>query len=467
MTQNLGVPPEIWNANNDAAAIKLLDVGRFGYAYHIDSNSLFAASSPIAKLLQHFKGKSGSLEALSLDELDTAIRQWAAIKSYIDDRPSINDVSLPISQLAISPTLKCNLNCTYCYNYQENEASLIRKMPSLDKQGIKKILQTLNELNLDKKVNIAFIGGEPLLDAKKINYLIRVAKVFSKRRDILLGFLVTTNGITLRKRSVVDLLNEHKIVVSVSIDGPPEWHDEARRTLKNTGSYDTLAASLEYFFENYHSDVRSARATYRLKPGRMIGTYRHLKQIGFNDIAMGSSDFDNLVLDERTKVALFEEMEELISEIRDDLISGRVLRHSLLTEVFINLYVGNAKQVVCGATRNHVAFDVYGGMQACHRYLGNTEYSLSPSDIVNRIESSLIAEITAKGKTKHCHECWARSLCGGECFHVGKEIAKHPTFDLVQGQMCDFKRKAFWEALKAYVYVMENHPEKMPKLVYG
>lgn len=461
------LPDTVWDKGIDDSSIRILDTHHPGYVYHITSNSLFAPTAPISCLLRYLKGDQSALSPLTPDQLSTALSQWIMLKRNIEVRPKIDDLDIGISQLAISPTLKCNLNCTYCYNYQENAPSLIRKLPSLSKDGVGKIIRTLSQLKVDNRVNIAFIGGEPLLNIDQLEYLIRVAKIYAKRRKTRVNFLVTTNGLTLGRARVVEAINKNNIAVSVSVDGPPEWHDEARLNLKGGGSYDRLSGALEYFFKHSRSQLRSARATYRLKPGRMLGTYRHLKSIGFNDIAMGSSDFDNTLLDAQTKSLIFQEIESLVAEVRDDMVSGRVLRHSLLTEAFINLYIGNAKQVICGATRNHVAFDVFGGMQACHRYLGNTEYELSPADIINRLESTLVNEVTKNGKTPHCHKCWARSLCGGECFHVAKEIRKKEDMVSIELQMCDFKRKYFDEALKAYIHVMQTAPDVMPKLVYG
>lgn len=436
------------------------------YVYHVASNSLLSFRRPEGNLLARLVGfleDSDSLHGVSLAALD----RIDALNQEALSRPHIDTVSLPISQIAISPTLQCNLNCSYCYNYQENEQSVVRKMPRLEREGVRRIFDTLSQLSLDQQINLAFIGGEPLLHPHRIERLIRYARYAAYQNGIRLGFLVTTNGLTLGNSAIQKLINRYKVSVSVSLDGPPEWHDEERKTLDGAGSYSRIAQALESFFRSYHSPIRSARATYRAIPGRMLGTYRHLKSMGFNDIAMGSSDFDHVLLHPEVKKSLFSEIDELVDEVKEDMLSGRVYRHSLLTEIFINLFVGNAKQVICGATRNHVAFDVYGGMQACHRYLGNTSYELTPNDIKNRKDSSLIREITKPGKTAHCNECWARSLCGGECFHVGKELDRHVMRRQLQEQLCSFKRKIFDSGVRAYLDVMERAPEKMHSLVYG
>jgi uncharacterized protein len=458
------LPVNLWDPDTEPAMFRRFDFDGQQALYHIGSNSVFAENHPFFALHAFLSGATTALP-ISDSDLEDVITRWTALQSW--ERTHIDDVQAKVTQIAISPTLKCNLSCNYCYNFQELPESRIRKLPSLGAAGVKKILSTLSELPLDSRINVAFIGGEPLLNPKELEHLIRVARRVASARNIKVNFLVTTNGLTLGRQEIVDLINKYKIGVSISLDGPREWHNETRHLLDGRDSYDRIARSIEFFLKHYHSPYRSVRATHKLVPGRLIGTYRHVKALGFNDIAMGSSEFDNKVVSPAVREALYEEVAELSRELESDMISGAVARHSWFTEIFINLYIGNVKQVICGATRNHVAFDVLGGMQACHRYLGNDKYELTPDDINNRGASSLVSEITRYGKTNHCHQCWARSLCGGECFHVGKEMHRKPEAEDLQSQICDYKRLKFKEGLRAYFSIMNSVPDLMPRLVYG
>jgi uncharacterized protein len=460
----MSLPAELWDPELDATAFRVFEFHRGRALYHIGSNSVFSANSDFYKLYAFMSGLSSEL-SLSDTALLDVVRQWKAVKSF--KRPHIDDVTTKISQIAISPTLNCNLSCNYCYNFQELPEAKIRKLPSLEDSGIKKILETISQLPVDDKINIAFIGGEPLLNPDKLERLIRIARRAARSRNIKVNFLVTTNGLTLGRPQVIKLVNKYNISVSVSLDGPPEWHNETRHLLNGQNSYEKISNSLKLFMRDYHSPYRSVRATHKLIPGRILGTYRHMKELGFNDIAMGSSEFDNRLVSDEDKQRLYAEIDCLSHELESDMISGVVARHSWFTEIFINLFLGNVKQIICGATRNHVAFDVYGGMQACHRYLGNDQYELEVTDITQRFGSELVAQITKFGKTPHCATCWARSLCGGECFHVGKEMDKKTDSAALQQQICDYKRKKFEQGIRAYFSIMESRPERMPELVYG
>ena len=373
-------------------------------------------------------------------------------------QPLVDARAWKISHLAISPTLDCNLNCTYCYNYMESQPEEVRSLPKLDKTGIRRILDFLSQVPLEPHLSISFIGGEPLLRPAHLDALIRLTKTHIRKSNKTASYLVTTNGINLGTEKVRKLILRHGLVVSISIDGPEEWHNSTRKLPNGEGSYSTLSRSIERFFSYYHSDVRSARATVKLLPGRILNTYRHLLDIGFNDIAMGTPDFEDCPLDEVRLKELVSEVRELASVVEGDFLSGRLLRHSWFTDVITSLYYGHAKQIVCGATRNHLAFDVYGRTQACHRYLGNTEYSINLQDLRNRSISPLISEITKPGKTAGCSTCWARGLCGGECFHIGKELRKTEDYARRQTYICDCKRAVFEAAVEMYVRLWTVDP---------
>lgn len=423
---------------------KLLIDGR-GYFFHVPTSSVLTAEDDFGEYIKSYLGDSES--ALHGQKQNSAL--LAALETF--KQPSVDARPWKVSHLAISPTLDCNLNCTYCYNYMESPPEEVRHLPKLEKAGIARILEFLDKVPIEDHLSISYIGGEPLLRPAHLDSLIRLTKHHVRRLGKTASYLATTNGLNLGTDRSRQLILRHGLVVSISIDGPEEWHDSTRKLPTGGGSYATLRRSIDKFFTYYHTDVRSARATVRLLPGRLVQTYRHLLDIGFNDIAMGTPDFESCPLDERRMSELINETQELAAMVEADFLSGRLLRHSWFTDVITSLYHGHVKQIVCGATRNHLAFDVYGRTQACHRYLGNTEYSISLQDLRHRHASPLIAAITKPGKTAGCSECWARGLCGGECFHIGKELRKTGDYELRQKYICDFKRSVFEAAVAMYV----------------
>ncbi|MDF7660236.1 radical SAM protein [Erwiniaceae bacterium L1_54_6] len=430
------------------------------YIYHILSNSILKKDSKISNLLLSLNDHPNEKEfPVHTKDLKTILSLNALT------RPELKDAELPVSYLAISPTMNCNLRCTYCYNFQEGEEKKIRAMKEIDKIAISKIVQTLNGMNLGSRVNLAFIGGEPLLYPRLLDKLCRYAEKLARKNSIKLTILVTTNGLNLKKRKIKELILKHDIRVSISLDGPEEWHNETRRLISGGGSFGKIKESIDDFMSYYNNPIKAARATYKLEPGRLLRTYQYLKELGFNDISTGSYEFetgDTQCIDTNN---IFDELDLLGEEVTRDFISGTIIRYAWFTEVISNLYNARVKDVVCGATRNHFAFDVHGKMQACHRYLGNEDYELTLKDYYESNSSELIHEIRKHGKTIDCPKCWARSMCGGECFHVGKEFAKKSDHDARQKFICNYKRKKYEVAIKMYLELANQHPEILEKIV--
>lgn len=141
-----------------------------------------------------------------------AASAWAAAKVRIGKR-------LPL-RVTHCLTWKCNLNCSYCTRHNGETAALsaadaISLMRSFRRAGTR---------------YWSFNGGEPLLHPA-IGELISVAKSLGMHVSL------NTNGTLIRQHLEALLLAD---LVSISLDGPREIHDQARGT-----SYDLILAGAE------------------------------------------------------------------------------------------------------------------------------------------------------------------------------------------------------------------------------
>ncbi|WP_374604691.1 radical SAM protein [Niveibacterium sp.] len=431
---------------------------------HKATNSLIPADNPIGRAVGALLGERTEISAHQI-EFDTLLQRTSLL---LQSKTPPESEFREVTDLSISPTLNCNLNCTYCYNYIEGQQSAIRKMPSLDRAGIRNILNALSKLPLSRTLRICFIGGEPFLDPVRLRRLLGVSDHYCRKTGRTAYYFVTTNGINLSAPLVRRLISDFRINVSISFDGPRDWHNETRKLLNGKGSFDRLKVAVDDFLQYYPPSVRSARATVKLEPGRLLATYRFLVDWGFNDISLGSADFatpDAAGIVTSSMPGVLSELESLQRQVVCDFLSGKLKRHSWYTETFTNLYYGIYKNRVCGATKNHLAFDVYGRMQPCHRFLGNMEFELSAEDVLHRDASDLVQKIVGHGETTDCNRCWARGLCGGECFHVGRDISRRSDHQSRQALICKFKRKQYLLAIEAYIQICQRDMSLMSRLV--
>lgn len=161
-------------------------------------------------------------------ELNEFLKAQGVAGIYRDHKPGI----------AIILTQRCNLTCSYCMAKQGTFGIAVSKMNiSLAKQQLRGIL----EIHPDTEF-IKFFGGEPTIEIGLINEL---CSFVTDELGLHPKFAVTTNG-TLSPTRHIDTWEKYRVSVAVSVDGPKEIHDEERKTVSGSGSYDKALAYCEY-----------------------------------------------------------------------------------------------------------------------------------------------------------------------------------------------------------------------------
>lgn len=135
----------------------------------------------------------------------------------------VNDKLLNISQITFEVTDKCNLKCTYCAygDFYENYEK--RKNINIDINAafnllnyFEKLWRSGENLSYNKHVDIAFYGGEPLLN---INFIRKIVSYVKNMKNInrIFTFSMTTNCILLDK--YMDFLVDNNFNILISLDG--------------------------------------------------------------------------------------------------------------------------------------------------------------------------------------------------------------------------------------------------------
>ena len=131
---------------------------------------------------------------------------------------SFNIMSL-INTIILKAASPCNLLCTYCYEYQDDEWKKMPKYISDDTIDYltRRINQHAKEFNLTRFF-INTHGGEPmLLGANGLNNLFsRLRNGVSDSIDLQLG--MQTNAV-LANSKITKVLKKHKVSIGISIHG--------------------------------------------------------------------------------------------------------------------------------------------------------------------------------------------------------------------------------------------------------
>jgi uncharacterized protein len=113
----------------------------------------------------------------------------------------------------------CNLNCTYCYEYNTGDNSWKKKPKFFSKENAKilneRIKEYLNDTAL-QKINIVAHGGEPLLlGAQSLDEILYILKEGIEDK---INFGMQTNAVLVNEQ-IVEVLKTHNVKCGVSIDG--------------------------------------------------------------------------------------------------------------------------------------------------------------------------------------------------------------------------------------------------------
>ena len=192
------------------------------------------------------------------------------------------EISGRLDSLIVKVAERCNLKCSYCYMYEHEDKSYLKRPKFMDETIFNLVLLRAKEY-CDRRPNhklfLTFHGGEPTLlgPTRFLRYIIKAREFLGNR---LGGISMQTNG-TLIDDEWIAILKKYHIPVSISLDGPALAHDANRVDFMGNGSHS--------------STVRGFRLLQKagLKPGILcvidprasgLENYRYFRSLGATHI---------------------------------------------------------------------------------------------------------------------------------------------------------------------------------------
>jgi len=116
-----------------------------------------------------------------------------------------------ITNLRISLTQECNLDCFYCHNEGEEEA---KKETNLSLEEVKQLVKTASQLGMKK---VKYSGGEPLVHPE-------INEIVSYSAGLMKDVSLTTNGVLLcEKVEELKAAGLDRVNVSLDVMGPETY----------------------------------------------------------------------------------------------------------------------------------------------------------------------------------------------------------------------------------------------------
>ncbi len=118
----------------------------------------------------------------------------------------------------------------------------------------------IGSAQVGNRINVAFLGGEPLINRAVLQEATIYANDTAATRNVHVGFSITTNG-TLLKEEDADFFERHGFAVTVSMDGLRDDHNRQRPFKDGTGSFDRVMERVRPLLARQRRMQVSVRAT--------------------------------------------------------------------------------------------------------------------------------------------------------------------------------------------------------------
>jgi uncharacterized protein len=365
---------------------------------------------------------------------------------YITNEPT----SVPFHAVSLAVSQKCNLGCTYCYAEGGSFGGAAKNM-TLD-VAIRTVDALFMSAQPGSRLNLAFLGGEPLVNRTVLRSATEHAKSLAAAKNCIVGFSITTNG-TLITPEDIDFLAHNNFSVTISLDGIGETHDRQRPFLGGKGSFNRIIERITPLLARDDVDV-AARVTVTPNNLDLLETLDGLlgkgfRSVGFSPMLASPNGSGEMKSEE---LGLFlNALIECGNKAERQLEAGQPYGFSNLLTALQEIHRGSHRPYPCGAGAGYFGASADGELFACHRFVGSENERMgSIHDGIDDVK--VLAWMTERHvhRQEPCQTCWARYLCGGGCHH---EVIRRGR------PACDYIRGWLHYCLSAYARLLTQRPD--------
>lgn len=276
---------------------EIFEENKTKYIYVNNTNGLFEIDNVTLELLKQ-NGKSvdeayeNMKDMISYDDFNKTVENMRKYKFIVteDSKKESEEYMFnrSVSAITLFVIQDCNLRCTYCYG----DGGQYCDHGKMSIETVKKAVDFLVEQSETNNLDIAFFGGEPLLNMPLIKYVIKYTKQIEEKSNKRFSFCMTTNG-TLLTPEIEKYLIDNKVSIQISFDGDKKVQDKNRFFANGKGSYDLVVEKTKNLRDKKQISCRGTITSVSLN---LKESFEHLYELGFRSIML--SPADNLLTDE-------------------------------------------------------------------------------------------------------------------------------------------------------------------------
>jgi uncharacterized protein len=399
--------------------------------FHPSSRVLFSANARSARILEacargeppEVIARSQQLDARLVGQLVSGAS--AAIDKKLKQNASAPTTDKICRKLVLHVSNRCNMRCTYCYGDSGTYGMSDRLMtPEIAMVAIDRFCQYYDRLG-----NVMFFGGEPLLNFPVIRMVCEYVEGRKVRFPTWLPpSLSMVTNLSLIPKGFPDLIRDHHIRITVSLDGPQYVNDLQRIFKSGKGTFLTVSRNIERLKaetgqpEAVEVTLTNGHATQRIGHDELIEYFE--KTFGIREVEMCAAVvppnspnhvpptyMTNFLEDEDTACAKFTGSLATSKEVACPNSFGSTLQLVAQGGVTFDYHC------IAGIERYAVAAN--GDIYPCQMFVGNERFCMGnvrdPNVFRERrfVEVKQMFEAVGKSRLESCSKCWVRSICLG------------------------------------------------------
>lgn len=326
-----------------------------------------------------------------------------------------------MNTIVLRVTNECNLRCTYCYDNNNHDNSISRKIATDNFYKNKSfILEDAKKILGDSRsASIIFHGGEPLL--VDVNLLDEFCTAL--RKEMRVNFSIQTNG-TLIDQSIVEFFKKHHVGVGISLDGSCPEQNSARIFKNGTNSFNAVMKKINFLQqENVNFGVVMSIGKLHIGCEQQLYDFLANNKIKCNiRPVFPTKDGDNsMVMTVDEYVTFFNNLFDIWFNDPDKKVTTYQVNEFAkeLSKIIVLDYKDRMCECSGNCFNNFISLDVFGEIYSCNRLYNVDEFhygnirQLSMEEvyfITNELMKKRLEEIS-----KTCKGCSIYSECYGGC----------------------------------------------------
>lgn len=223
-----------------------------------------------------------NVAAIPLGQVNSLVAGGFLVEADLDERTvareryQLRKASNSLLGITIELTQECNLVCTFCY---QNSYRGTGEITDLAIERVEQYIATVvaEARRPIQEIALRFIGGEPLMQKKKILVAIKEIRSTSESLGVTLNTQVDTNGLLLDE-AIVREMDATSITITNKAD-----HDNVRVRHNGAGSYDQILRRIRRHAQHYneYQTVLAVRYNVNAFNAKYISdVYRMVKSLG-------------------------------------------------------------------------------------------------------------------------------------------------------------------------------------------